>query len=129
VWRNAKIPSYSEEDEQLLEYLVNQYKRLEKQIGNREKIKELLAWFRVETGFSRKQLYKAVVVYLKVEQEDQGGKFIPSLENLIWKGGTVFQKQPKLAESRLYQFITDKKDLLNAYQTGKKRNKQGSTET
>jgi hypothetical protein len=119
VWRNAQVPNYTEEDELLVEYLVKQYGKVEKPVGNQEKVKELLAWFRNETGYTRKQVYKAVSYFLKIEQEDKGGKYIPSLENLIWKGGTVFQKKPKLSESRLYQFINENKDLLNANKAGK----------
>jgi hypothetical protein len=119
IWRDSKVPNYTEQDELLVEYLVSQYGKVEKPVGNQEKVKELLAWFRNETGFTRKQVYKAVSFFLKAAQEDSGGKYIPSLENLIWKGGTVFQKVPKLSESKLYQFIIENKDLLNADKTGK----------
>lgn len=122
IFRNTKTPDYTEEDELLLTYLIERYQKCGKQIGNREKVKEFLAWFRIETGYSRKQVWKAVALYLRIGMDDSGGKYIPTLENLLWKGGTVFQKQPKLSESKLYQFIEDNKKLLNANKEGSKVN-------
>ena len=119
VWRNAMVPEYTVEDEKLLDYLVEQYKKYDKPVGNREKVKELLSWFRVETGYSRKQIYKAVCIYLRKEMDYQEGKFIRSLEHLLFKGQNVYQVTLKLSDSKLYQFINDNKDILNANKAGK----------
>lgn len=107
IFRNAQIEDYTEQDELLLDYLTKLYHSIEKPIGNEERIKQLLAWFRVETGALRKDIYYAVKTYLSTFVDNSKTKYIPSLENLIWKPNSVFATKWTLADSKLYQFIRE----------------------
>lgn len=114
IYRNARILDYTEFDENLFAAVEKIYNSLEKPVGNDIRVKQLLAWFRAETGYSRKQIFKAIRVFIEIEQEKSGGKYIPSAENLIWKGSNLFATKWTLADSRLYQFIQENKKHLNA---------------
>lgn len=116
---DGRKTGYTEEDAQLFEYLEQLYNSVEKKIGNPERVKELIAWFRVEGQFSRKQIYRAIQYYMRVQEDQDHGKYIASLENLIWKADNLFSTKWKLAGSRLYQFINENKDQLNANTSGK----------
>lgn len=120
---DARKMGYTVEDNNLLEHLQALYDKVEKPIGNPEKVKELLAWFREETGYSRKQIFIAIRYFLRVRGEDEGGKYIPSLENLLWKPASVFSTKWKLSDSKLYQFINENKQVLNGNSSSKGRNK------
>ena len=120
IFRDARKLDYTAEDGALYDYISKLYDSLEKPIGNSERVKELLAWFRLETTYSRKQIYKAIKLYISINQEHEGGKYIASLENLLWKPNSVFSTKWKLADSKLYQFINENKKLLNANPSGKK---------
>lgn len=118
--RDARKLQYTPEDAGLYAYLHKVYDQVEKPVGNPEKVKELLAWFRTEGQYTRKQIFKAVRLYVSIQEGDQGGKYIPSLENLLWKSGNMYSSTWKLSESRLYQFINENKDILNANISGKR---------
>ena len=120
ILRDARKVDYTAEDGSLYEYIAKVYDSLDKPIGNSERVKELLAWFRLETAYSRKQIYKAIKMYISIQQDSEQGKYIASLENLLWKPNSVFSTKWKLADSKLYQFINENKQLLNADTSGKK---------
>jgi len=114
VYRNAQILDFTIEDEKLLEYITKLYSDLEKPIGNAERVKQLLAWFRVETAYSRKLIYIATKAYFNSAVEAKKEQYIPSLENLLWKANNVFSTKWTLADSKLYQYIQEHKKELNA---------------
>ena len=120
TFRNAQIVDYTIEDEKLQEHIVTLYNRLEKAIGNDVRVKQLLAWFRTETQYSRKLIYIAIKYFLSKHEEEKKTKYIPSLENLLWKPNNVFTTKWSLADSRLYQFIQENKKELNGYTANKK---------
>jgi len=126
---DGRKPGYTEEDGALFEHLTKLYEKVEKPLGNPEKVKELLAWFREESGYTRKQIFIAIRYYTRVNEEIEGGRYIPSLENLLWKASNVFATKWKLSDSKLYQFINENKAILNANSSGKKADKQGGTPT
>lgn len=123
ILRDARKADYTKEDGELFEYLSKIYGSMEKPLGNSEKVKELLAWFRVETGYSRRQIYKAIKLYVSIKQDTNDVKYISSLENLLWKPRSVFSTKWALADSKLYQFINENKALLNADTASKKPSK------
>lgn len=114
VYRNSQILDYTVEDERLLEYLKAEYENLEKPIGNELKVKQLLAWFRAETNYSRRMIFKASKAYVNNMVDNGKDKYIPSLENFLWKAPNVFSAKWTLANSKLYQFIQEHKHELNA---------------
>lgn len=123
VFRNAQIIDYTEADEKLEEALAAMYGKLNKPVGNDVKVKQMIAWFRTETQYSRKMLYFAVQYFLGKHEDEGKVKYIPSLENLLWKSSNVFAAKWSLADSRLYQFINENKADLNAYTASKKKDK------
>ena len=123
VFRNAQIIDYTAADEALLTTLSGVYEGVEKPIGNDERVKQLIAWFRVETQYSRKMLYFAIIFFIGKHEDEKKTKYIPSLENLLWKPNNVFASKWSLADSRLYQFINENKQELNAYTASKKKDK------
>ena len=120
VFRNAQIVDYTEADEKLYEHLEALYNRLDKPVGNDVKIKQMIAWFRTETQYPRKMVYFAIKYFLAKHEEEQKVKYIPSLENLLWKADNVFATKWNLANSRLYQFINENKKELNGYTANQK---------
>ena len=115
AFRNAQIVDYTKEDELLLEHLTGLYKKMDKTVGNEVKVKQMIAWFRTEADFTRKHIYIAIKFFLTKHQEEDKTKYIPSLENLMWKSSNVFATKWSLADSRLYQFIQENKKELNGY--------------
>lgn len=117
---DARKIGYTAEDGALFDHISLMYEQFEKPLGNPEKVKELLGWFRTESGYTRRQIFKAIRLYLKVQDEDNKGKYISSLENLLWKSDNVFSTKWKLSDSKLYQFIHENKHLLNANKASQK---------
>lgn len=113
IYRDANKADYTEEDSALYDALVKIYDSVEKPVGNDIRVKELLAWFRIEGGYSRRQIFKAIKFFISVNEDDHNGKYIPTLENLIWKPNSVFSTKWNLADSKLYQFINENKAALN----------------
>lgn len=117
VYRNAQIPNFTVEDEALLEHLTVTYNGVEKSIGNEAKVKDLLAWFCVTTGYSRRMVYKAIKFYIGTLVDNKEEKYIATLENLIWKPNNVFSTKKSVSDSKLYQFIQVNKEELNGNTT------------
>lgn len=116
----VSVADLEEEDIKLIEYLKTLFKNLDKPIGNEKMIQKLIPWFRVTTQYSRKMIYIATKTFINQEVEKSQGKFIPSLENLLWKAPNVFSTKWDLGSSRLYKFIQENKEILNEYISTKK---------
>jgi len=112
-YRNSQILDYTKEDEALLEHLSAIYESVEKPIGNEVKVKQLLAWFCAETGYSRQMVYKAIKFYISTMVEQNKELYISTLENLLWKPPSVFSTKWTLADSKLYQYIQEHKKEMN----------------
>lgn len=115
VYRNAQITDYTEADEKLMEALGGLYNKIDKSIGNDVKVKQLLAWFRTETQYSRKMIYLAIKFFILKHEDKEKVKYVPTLENLIWRGDNIFAAKWNLSSSKLYQFIQENKKELNGY--------------
>jgi hypothetical protein len=114
IYRNSQILDFTIQDEKLYEYLVTLFEGIDKPVGNPARIKQLLAWFRVETTYSRKLIYKSISTYIQFMIDKGKEQYISSLENLIWKSNNVFSTKWSLADSKLYQFIQEHKKELHA---------------
>ena len=129
VFKNAQIVDYTEADEKLLESLKSLFETVDKPIGNDKQVKKLIAWFRVENQYSRKMIFYAIKFFLAKHEEEVKTKYIPTLENLLWKPSNVFASKWDMANSRLYQFINENKKELNAYIQSKGLNTKRESET
>lgn len=129
TFRNAQIVDYTKADEALFEKLSELYAKLDKPIGNDVKIKGLIAWFRVETQYSRRMLFYAIRYFLLKHEEENKVKYIPTLENLFWKSDNVFSTKWTLSNSRLYQFIQENKKGLNGYTANQNKNRERKSQT
>lgn len=127
VYKNAQIADYTEQDENLLKALSELYLSVDKPVGNDVKVKGMISWFRTETQYSRKMIYLAIKIYLQKLVDQDKVKYIPTLENLFWKGKSVFSAKWNLGDSKIYQFIQENKQELNAYTTSKTKNKEGES--
>lgn len=129
VFNNAQIVDYTEADEKLFEALAKLYGKVDKPVGNDFKVKGLIAWFRVETQFSRRMLYFAIKYFILKHEEEERIKYIPTLENLLWKSNNVFSVKWALSNSRLYQFIQENKKELNGYTANQNKNRERKSQT
>lgn len=127
VFKNAQIVDYTEADEKLFEALSDMYGKVDKPVGNDKQVKKLIAWFRVENQYSRKMIFHAVKFFILKHEEEGKTKYIPTLENLLWKGTNVFAVKWDMANSRLYQYINENKKELNAYIQSKRPTSQGES--
>lgn len=127
VFKNAQIVDYTEADELLFASLDQLYHKMDKPVGNDKQVKKLLAWFRVENQYSRKMIFHAIKYFLMKYEEEGKAKYIPTLENLLWKPTNVFASKWDMANSRLYQFINENKKELNAYIQSKRPSSQGES--
>lgn len=127
VFKNAQIVDYTEADELLFASLDQLYHKMDKPVGNDKQVKKLLAWFRVENQYSRKMIFHAIKYFLMKHEEEGKTKYIPTLENLLWKPTNVFASKWDMANSRLYQFINENKKELNAYIQSKRPSSQGES--
>ena len=107
VLRNSQIADYTENDEKLFEYIVELYNKAGNSVGNDVKVKQLLAWFRVEAGTTRKAIYLAIKSYVDDLVDSDDEKFIASVENYIWKAPSVFSTKWTLGDSKLYTKIQE----------------------
>lgn len=103
-----QLKDVSKEDLHFFEYVEKLWDALDKPIGNKLQCKKLIAQFFANTGFSRKSVYVIIKDYYLPEQmsDEKGhGKYIPSLENFIWKPVNIYSNVFKVEESRLYDYI------------------------
>lgn len=98
----VEIPEITKESLNLAKKLLSLYQSNGLRINNKKKVFELVAWFLAETGFDAKRVYNTVEEYVNNTEP----KFTSSLNNLIWKGQSVYSAKWKLSESKLYSLIT-----------------------
>jgi len=108
LYRDSQIMDITADDLALYTYLEKLWEDYEKPVGNPIAGKKNLAQFFAETGYNRRVVYQAVKdMYLPSMMEVDKGKFIPSLENFIWRGNNAFAKAFKLEESKLYAYLQE----------------------
>lgn len=117
IYRNTQILEFTKEDAGLFNYVSEMYQAIGKPIGNDIRVKQQLAWFRAETQYSRRMIFKAIKTFIGVMEDNGKVKYIPSLENLLWKAPSVFSTKWTLGDSKLYQFIQEHKRELNGNTT------------
>lgn len=98
----VEIPEISQKSWNLAKDLLSLYKNNDLRINNKKQVYEMVAWFLNETGYEPKEVYNTVEEYINSTEP----KFTSSLNNLIWKGQSVYSAKWKLSESKLYSLMT-----------------------
>ena len=102
-----EIADLTEEDYIMREELIKIYEALGHKIGNKQKLIRDIVWFRSEVVIDNELMLKAVKAYL-----DHCEEYVPNLENLFWKPSNLYSLTQKLSESRFYQFVEEKLNIL-----------------
>lgn len=107
IYSELQIKDITEEDIQFFEYVKSLWKNIDKEIGNELQCKKLIAQFFADTGYSRKSVYTVIKDYYLPEktEDEEKIKYIPKLENFIWKPTNIYSTTFKVQESQLYAYI------------------------
>lgn len=107
--RDIGRSEHGEDEEKLFEWLSNHYLKLDKEIGNPNRVKKLLKWFSDETGISKNNLVKLFIDFLSDEYVEEVSRV---LEFTIFypkkyttdKGKTIaYEAKPDIYDSWLYK--------------------------
>lgn len=82
-------------------WLKNLYKKRGKEIGSEQKCKELIAWFRIESGIAENNLLHLCRTFVSDDDRMEYSNF---LQYIFWKSENHFQTKPKLSESKLWLY-------------------------
>ena len=69
-------PKYGEEEEVLFNWLSNFYLQKGKEVGHPERVKNLLLWFKQETGVERNNLISLIKHFLNSEQVEENSRVL-----------------------------------------------------
>ena len=97
-------------DYKLFETLKEIYLRESKDIGSEKKTLELIAWFRLETTFTHREIWFLAKDYV-LDAEKM--KYSHVLQYVFWKKENNFQTKPNLSSSKLWTYYEGKKDYFN----------------
>lgn len=112
-------PIAGKDEEILFDWLSNYYLERNKEVGNPNRVKKLLAWFSNETGIYKNNLIKLIVDFLKDEYVDEESRV---LEFILFypkkftsdKGKTIcYEAKPDIYDSWLYKHYLKNKDRLD----------------
>ena len=95
-----------ENDFKLFETLKKIYLKEDKEIGSEKKCINLIAWFRVETGFTHREIWLIAKHFVSDETRM---KYSNVLEYAFYKGDSVFSVKPKLEDSKMFNFYEKNK--------------------
>jgi hypothetical protein len=107
LYKSIQLKDVEPEDISLCDYLSDLWISYDLKVGNKSKCVKYLAQFFAETGFSRRAVFNAVRdYYLEDMYRADKMKYVPKLDNFIWKPSNVYSNKFKLEESRLYEYIS-----------------------
>ena len=98
--RDLQIYKSVEEDFLLYDYLLKVFKVLDKDVEPKNKVVELIAFFRLESGLNHREIYDLVKKFVT---DEDNMRFTHRMSYMFFKGDNVFQK-PTLQSSRLYNY-------------------------
>jgi hypothetical protein len=102
--------SIVENDIKLFDTLKEIYTDEAKEIGSEKKTKELIAWFRNETGFNHRQIW---LIAKKFVQDEDRMMYSKVLQFAFWKSTNHFQVKPKLEDSKMYSYFEKHREWFN----------------
>ncbi len=103
-------PEVEEQDIRIFDWLAEQYKKKEKQIGNGKKTKRLIASFREKSGIDKNKLAFLCNEFINDDNEQE---YSHKLEYVFFKPDNAFQARFVLESSRLYQYYVNKKSYFD----------------
>ena len=89
-----------EEDFLLYDYLLKVFKVLDKDVEPKNKVVKLIAFFRLETGFTHREIYDLVKMFVT---DSNKMEYTHRMSYMFFKGENIYQK-PTLDNSRLYDY-------------------------
>ena len=107
--KELQIPNTVPNDFEMATYIINAYKKLDKSVTSEAKIVELIAWFRVETGFTHRQIFTVLNTFIN---DDNQMEYSNILDNIFWKRPHMYAVNKKIEDSRLYAYYNHNKPLF-----------------
>lgn len=107
---NIQTPEIIPEDIVLYDWLENMYKGLDKEIGNRKKVKLYIALFRTNSGIEKNNLATLLDEFTK---DEDNMNYSHKLEYVFFKPITSHYSKFDLEESRLWQYYLKKEEFFN----------------
>lgn len=99
-----------ENDIKVFDTLKKIYADEGKEVGSEKKTKELIAWFRNETGFNHRQIW---LIAKKFVNDEDRMEYSKVLEYAFWKSTNHFQVNPKLEDSKMYSYYEKHKEWFD----------------
>lgn len=109
VLEDISTPEIDEDDKKVAEWLINHYKSLDKEIGNKRKLERHIRDFRTQSGIIRNNLVILCLDFLR-ENEERSNK----LEYIWYYPKTAFATKFDLEESWLYNHYLKNKERLDS---------------
>lgn len=103
-------PKYTQEEEIIFDWLKKYYEERGKEVGNPERVKNLLLWFKQETGVEKNELIKLIVHFLNSPEVDENSRvlefclYYPKKITLD-KKTIAYVTQPDIYDSWLYRHM------------------------
>jgi uncharacterized protein YneR len=116
-------PVAGEEEDKLFKWLSNYYTGKGKEIGNPNRVKKLLLWFKQETSIEKNNLVKLFVHFLNDSYVDEASNvleftlFYPK-KFTVDRGKTIaYEAKPDIHDSWLYKhYLKFKQELDNTFE-------------
>ena len=99
--RDMEIADISGESKYLAQSLISLYEDKGIKITNKKKIVELCSWFLSEIEIEIDVIISVVADYLNTTET----KYTSKLDNLLWKGDSVWANNWNLSQSKLYGML------------------------
>ncbi len=97
-------------DFEMATYIITAYKKLDKKVSSENKIIELIAWFRVETGFTHKEIFTVLNAFIN---DDNQMDYSNILDNIFWKRPHMYAIHKKIEDSRLHAYYNHNKVMFD----------------
>lgn len=111
TWLNDFTDTYQVEEEDIIvfDWLKKLYLGIDKEVGSEIKCKNLIAWFRRESGISKNNLIELCKAFTSDENRMEYSKV---LQFIFWRGENHFQTTPKLEDSKLWNYYEKHREFF-----------------
>lgn len=112
-------PVATDEEERLFEWLADYYTKRGKEIGNPNRVKKLLLWFKQETGIEKNALVKLFVHFLNDDYVNEESRvleftlFYPKKFTTDKGKSIAYEAKPDIYDSWLYKHYLKNKEELD----------------
>lgn len=108
--KNIQEAPVEEEDEKVLEWLIDLYKKAGKEIGNRRKTARHIRDFRIKSGIEKNNLIRLCLDFMKDSENMERSR---TLQYLWYHPKTVFDTKFDLEESWLYRHYLKNQERID----------------